>query len=134
LSPGVLRALEAVRDNALAWGRGAFGAAEVRAAATALLAALPQTMMDEAVAAVLPDPGGAGQAAGPGERRALGARSGGGRAGARLRVAVRRGRQAAAQRLGLRRAARGGAAHAAPDARGRLVMRRPPQRLHGGPP
>jgi hypothetical protein len=54
----MLGSLEAVRDGALAWGRDVPSvAAEVRAAATALLPALPQTMVDEALAAVPPGPG-----------------------------------------------------------------------------
>jgi hypothetical protein len=48
-----------VRDSALAHGRDALSTVEdVRTVASVLLPALPQTMMDEAVAAVVPDPFG----------------------------------------------------------------------------
>ena len=57
LGPGILRRLEAVRDSALAPGRDALSTVEdVRTVAIVLLPALPQTMVDEAVAAVMPDP------------------------------------------------------------------------------
>jgi len=57
LCPGILRRLEAVRDSALAHSRDALGTVEdVRTATIALLPALPQSMVDEAVAAVMPDP------------------------------------------------------------------------------
>ena len=57
LCPAILRRLEAVRDSALAHGRDALSTVEdVRTVAIVLLPALPQTMVDEAVAAVMPDP------------------------------------------------------------------------------
>lgn len=53
------RRLEEVRNRAFVRGRDAYGAAEaVHAAAVALRPTLPQTLVDEAVAAVLPGPEG----------------------------------------------------------------------------
>jgi hypothetical protein len=57
LDDGALRAMEMLRESALTWGRDAMAAAEaVRALAVALHPGLPAPMIEEAVAAVMPDP------------------------------------------------------------------------------
>ena len=60
LDAATLRLMETERNKAFVWGRDALAAAEmVRELLLARRPALPMTMIDEAVAAVVPDPAGA---------------------------------------------------------------------------
>ena len=82
LDQTTLRAMEAAKGRALAWGRDAMAAAEAaREVALAHYPALPLPMIAEAVAVVVPDPcgvgAGAGHPLGGGERTADGLRPAG---------------------------------------------------------
>jgi len=140
LCPGVLHRLEEVRNRAFACGRDALGAEEeVRAAAVALLPTLPQTRVDEAVVAVLPDPEGReaahGRSQAPRAAEARLAPAATEEVVQALSHALRFGLDGKPRRSGWDFAAQLAAAQLVRHLTraGFVVMRRPPQRPHSAP-